>query len=287
MTRKQLFLILTLLAVSSSAFSQRTDSFFARYQARVEATQKEQPHWATPLVTTNPRLEQGFRNDFVRQSLPGSQSTWSYGNAQGLQFIPARRIELRLSPPPFITHALPRPNPTIEDGFGDVAFRMKYRLYGSSEEHHNTIVTAILPASIPTGKSKNGSCCAVLTPTLEIGKGFGRFDIVTSAGGTVPVTNAKGLGHQVSWNNALQLKTTRFLWVETEFNSAWFVGGKNDGHAQTFATPGVILSRLPLTRHSTGGPEQLVLTLGAGEQIALTHSATYNHSPLFTSRLRF
>ena len=28
-------------------------------------------------------------------------------------------------------------------------------------------------------------------------------------------------------------------------------------------------------------------TFGAGEQIALTHFNTYNHSPIFTTRLRF
>jgi hypothetical protein len=31
-----------------------------------------------------------------------------------------------------------------EDGFGDVAFRMKFRVYGSSEDHRNAIVTALL-----------------------------------------------------------------------------------------------------------------------------------------------
>jgi hypothetical protein len=39
---------------------------------------------------------------------------------------------------------------------------------------------------------------------------------------------------------------------------------------------------MPMTRSGN-----LTLTLGAGEQIALTHFNTYNHSPIFSVRLRF
>ena len=269
--------------LSAAALGNAQDSFIARHQARVEATQAEQPHWATPLVTTNPRLEQGLRSDFGRQSIAGGRLTWNYGNTQGLQFIPFRRVEVRLSPPPFLTHS----NPKTEDGFGDAGFRMKYRIYSSSEERHNAIVTFVLPATIPTGKSANGSCCATVTPTLELGKGFGKLDFVTSAGGALPVTNAAKLGRSIAWNNAIQYRIGRYLWLEDEFNSTFYKGGKNDGKEQTFTTPGIIFSRLPL-RHGHPSPsERLVLTLGAGEQIALTHFETYNHALVFTSRLRF
>ena len=80
---------------------------------------------------------------------------------------------------------------------------------------------------------------------------------------------------------------TQLLWFETEFNSTFYKGGSNDGKQQTFTTPGVIVSRIPLIRGSTGARDVLALTLGAGEQIALTHFNTYNHSPIFTGRLRF
>lgn len=248
------------------------------YEARLKATQAEQPRWATPLVTVAPRLEQGFRADFVRQSIADGQQSWNFGNTKGLQIVPFRRIELRFSPPPLVTHT----NPHSEDGFGDVAFRAKVRIYGSSEEHRNAIVTAILGASVPTGKNGNGSCCAILTPTVEAGKGFGKVDGITSLGGSLPVTSAATLGRQIVWNNAAQYHATRLLWVEAELNSTFFRGGKSDGRSQTFATPGVIVSRIPMTRSGS-----LALTLGAGEQIALTHFNTYNHSPIFTVRLRF
>jgi hypothetical protein len=255
--------------------------WFKGYEARLAATLAEQPHWATPLVTTNPRVEEDVRADFARQSLAGGQQSWNYGSTKGLQVVPFRRVELRFSPPPFLTHT----NPKLEDGFGDVAFRAKVRLYGSSEDKRNAIVTALLGASVPTGKSGNGSCCAILTPTLEAGKGFGRVDVVTSLGGSLPVSNVAKLGRQIVWNNVAQVHVTTLLWVETELNSTFYFGGSNDGKQQTFATPGVIMSRIPLKR--SGGVVRLALTLAAGEQIALTHFNTYNHSPIFSGRFRF
>jgi hypothetical protein len=271
--------VLCLVAAFRPASAQST--WLARYQSRLAATQTQQPHWATPLVTVAPRLEQGFRTDFVRQSIPAGQQTWNYGNTKGLQIVPLRRVELRFSPPPFITHT----NPRTEDGFGDVAFRMKVRLYGSSEQHRNAIVTAVLGASVPTGKSGNGSCCAILTPIVEAGKGFGLFTFTTSLGGSLPVTNAIQLGRQIVWNNAAQYHATHFLWVEIETNTTSYFGGKYDGKSQTFATPGIIVSRIPL---APGGPSSpLAISLGIGEQIALTHFNTYNRSPIFTARLRF
>ena len=270
-----------LLFVGGSISAVAQDGWFKRYEARLEETLTQQPHWATPLVTTNPRVEEDIRADFVRQSLSGGQQSWNYGNTKGLQIVPLRRVELRFSPPPFITHT----NSKLEDGFGDVAFRAKVRLYGSSEDHHNAIVTALLGASVPTGKSGNGSCCAILTPTLEAGKGFGKVDFVTSLGGSLPVSNAVKLGRQFVWNNAAQVHVTKLLWIETETNSTYYFGGTNDGKQQTFMTPGVIVSRIPLNRNS--GTVHLTLTLGVGEQIALTHFNTYNHSPIFSGRFRF
>jgi hypothetical protein len=267
-----------LAGVASAAAQGR---LWARLERNVEITHRGQPDWATPLVTVSPRPEEGFRTDFSRQSTAGGRTAWNYGGAKGLQFLPLPRMELRLSPPPFFAHS----NPKLEDGFGDVAFRLKYRLYGSAESSHDAIVTAELGASLPTGKSGNGSCCAVMSPTLEAGKGFGRLALTASAGGTLPVSGVTTLGRQVVLNEAIQYhatqyRGTRLLWLETEFNSTLYRGGRNDGKAQTFVTPGLVVSRIRLRG-------RLKLTLGAGEQIALTRFYTYNHSPIFSGRMRF
>jgi len=258
-------------------------TFWQSYQARAEATQVNQPHWATPLVTVNAHIDQGFRADFVRQTATSGVTTWNDGNTKGLQLIPFARTELRISPPPFFSHS----TSSTHDGFGDIAFRLKFRVYGSNEEHHNAVVSLALSASIPTGKNGNGSCCAIVTPTLLLGKGFRKLALTTNASGTLPVSNTAGLGRSIGWNNAVQYHATKYLWLENEINSTFYKGGKYDGKQQTFATPGLILSRIPLSHPKSGEKSPLFISFGVGEQIALTHFNTYNHSPILSGRLRF
>jgi len=79
----------------------------------------------------------------------------------------------------------------------------------------------------------------------------------------------------------------RFFWPEAEINSSFYKGGSNDGKIATFATPGLIVGRIPLTHDASGKPGRLGLTFGAGQQIALTHFHTYNHATVITVRLPF
>src|ERR1700676_1912344 len=80
--------------------AQQSSSFISRYQSRVTATQAEQPHWVTPLVTVTPRLEQEVRADFVRQTNAKLYDTWNFDNGKGLELIPERHIELLFNLPP-------------------------------------------------------------------------------------------------------------------------------------------------------------------------------------------
>ena len=105
--------------------------------------------------------------------------------------------------------------------------------------------------------------------------------------GFTAISGTDKLGRSAIWNNAIQVRLGKFVWVEDEFNSTFYKGGKNDGRQQTFATPGIIVSRIPLIRGAGGQTDPLAISLGAGEQIALTHFNTYNHAPIFTARLRF
>ena len=262
-------------------------SFVAKYQARVTATQSEQPHWVTPVATVTPRLEQEVRADFVRQTNAKRENTWNYGNSKGLEIIPSRRIELLFNVPAFFNRAT-----GAKDGFGDMSFNSKIRIFARNEEHGNAILTVFLAATIPTGKNANGSCCAVVTPTLATGKGFGQLALTSTLGGSLPVSNAHGLGHAITWNNVAQYRlaktgTARFFWPELEFNSSFFHGGANDGKIATYATPGIIIGRIPLSHAESGKPGRLGLTFGAGEQIALTHFHTFNHSIILTMRMPF
>ena len=113
-----------------------------------------------------------------------------------------------------------------------------------------------------------------------------------TAGGSLPVLNAKGLGHIIIWNNAVQYRLARggalrFLWPEIEFNANIYRGGANDGKEAVFVTPGLVVGRIPLTHNKSRGPGRLGVTVGVGEQIAITHFHTTNHNLIFTARLPF
>jgi hypothetical protein len=280
-------LVFTAAAISLPANAQ-SSGFISRYQARVSATQAEQPHWITPLVTVTPRLEQEFRTDFVRTTNGALYNKWNFGNGKGFEIIPTGHIELLVNLPPFFSHTAPGDN----DGFGDISFNSKYRFLARNEEHGNAIITAFFAASIPTGKSGNGSCCAVITPTLAVGKGWGLLALTSTAGGTLPITNSQGLGHTIAWNNVAQYRLAhsgagRLFWPEVELNSSFYKGGANDGKSTTYATPGLVIGRIPLTHDAKGKPGRLGLTFGAGEQIALTRFRSSNHNLVFTARLPF
>jgi hypothetical protein len=294
MTRLRSFLLITVVAMllcampAAAQAAASSDNFIARYQARVTATQNAQPHWITPLVTVTPRLEQEFRADFVRQTNAKLYDTWNLGNGKGLEIVPFRRIELLFNVPPFMDHT----QPAQKDGFGDVSFNSKLRILSRNEEHGNYILTAYLAASVPTGKNGNGSCCAVVTPSIGGGKGWGNLDLTSTLGGSLPMSNTKGLGHTTTWNNVVQYRLAktglaRLFWPEAEFNSSFYSGGTNDGKVATFATPGIVIGRVPLAHNPDGTPGRLGLTFGAGEQIALTHFHTFNHGIVLTARVPF
>jgi hypothetical protein len=280
-----------LCGLSASAGAQAASaskSFLAKWQARATAAQDEQPHWITTVVTVSPKVDQAIRSDFVRQTNSKGYNTWNYGNSRGLELIPERHIELLFSTPPFFNHA----QPGVKDGFGDIFLLMKYRIFARNEQHGNGIVSMFLAATVPTGKDANGSCCAIVTPTLAVGKGFGQLALTSLLGGSLPVSNAHVLGHTISWNSAVQYHLAkrgmaRFFWPEVEFNSSFYQGGSNDGKIATFGTPGLMIGRIPLSHDESGKAGRLGLSFGAAEQIALTQFHTYNHGVVLTLRMPF
>lgn len=267
-------LFLSVFTLPGSSFAQ--SSWSSRWLANVSKTQRQQPHWITPLVLVTPRLEQEVRADFVRHLLPGGQQSWNYDNGKGLEVIPQSRIELLFNAPPYLRHS----QNSFEDGLGDVSMLMKYRLLSANEVKGNYILTAFFGGSIPTGSYKNGGLSATLTPTLAGGKGWGRFDVESTLGGILPVDSVQQAGRSIVWNAVGQGHLGRFLWPELEMNSSFFAGGPHDGKAQVFLTPGLVLGRFPI--HNRIG-----LTLGAGMQIATSHYHPYNHALIFTARLPF
>jgi len=277
-----------LCASTETGRAQQHTSFIERWQARATEIQNQQPHWATPVATSTPKLDQAMRTEFVRQINSSHSSTWNLGNNKGLELIPERHTEIIFGVPPFFQHSQPR----VASGFGDFWFQAKYRFYARDERHGNVGVTAILYATLPTGKESNGQCCAVVTPTIAAGKGFGPFALMSTLGGSLPVSNATGVGRAILWNSVLQYRMgdqgfTRLLSPEVECNTSFFHGGSHDGKAMVFITPGLVLGRIPLSHDADGKPGRRALTLSAGEQVAVTRFHTYNHGLILGVRLPF
>jgi hypothetical protein len=275
MRRRDLFLGIAVFCLTSTLlFAQ--DGYFANWFARVDKTKNEQPHWVTPLATTTPRLEEEFRYDQLWQENAEGVTTDNYDGGKGLELIPFEKVEVIFNLPPYLVHN----NPTVRDGFGDVAFLVKYRLVSQNEEHGNYILTAFLGWSMPTGDHKNGALHPVITPTIAYGKGFGNFDLQGTFGVGLPTADTDIVGRNYAWNNTFQYRVLRKLWPEVELNSTFFQAGKNDGQKQNFVTPGLVMGRFRLVG-------RVGFTIGAGYQIATTRFHTNNHNAILSVRFPF
>lgn len=252
------------------------DGYFSGWFARVDKTKDEQPHWVTPLATTTPRLEEEYRYDQTWQENAKGMTTDSYDGGKGLELIPFEKVEVIFNVPPYIAHN----NPKVKDGWGDVAFLIKYRLLSANEEHGSYILTAFLGWSLPTGQFSNGALHPVITPTIAYGKGFGNFDVQGTLGVGLPTADTSTLGRTIAWNNTFQYRVFRKFWPEVELNSTFFQDGKNDGRKQNFVTPGLVMGRF----HLIG---RVGFTVGGGYQIATTQFHTTNHNGILTIRFPF
>ena len=275
MRRSDLFLV-GLVLCFSSILTEAQDGYFANWFARVDKTKDEQPHWVTPLATTTPRLEEEYRYDQLWQTSAKGITTNNYDGGKGLELIPFEKVEVIFNVPPYLVHN----DPKVRDGFGDVAFLVKYRLLSASEEHGSYILTAFLGWSLPTGDHKNGAAHAIITPTIAYGKGFGNFDLQGTFGVGLPTADTNLLGRNYAWNNTFQYRVLRKFWPEVELNSTFFQDGKNDGQTQNFVTPGLVMGRFRLWG-------RVGFTVGGGYQIATTRFHTSNHNAILSIRFPF
>jgi len=285
---RKLPLSLLFLLISANVYAQAgtvsapQDGFYSRWEARTNAIQSKQPPWAVPLVTTYTGLFQVVRTDIVHQVTPALTSTWNFDNSKGVNLIASNRTEIAFNLPPYIKH-----NSKAVDGFGDLSFLGKYRIASGNAQHGCYTLSAWVVATVPTGSAKNGSTDASIAPTLGTGKGFGRFDVQSTLGATLPtgkpaITTA---GRPVAWNTVAQYRLGKIFWPEIESNATFYKGGANDGKTQEFITPGLIVGKCAL--HAEDPKSRPGLAIGAGMQIAASHFHTYNHALILTARWIF
>jgi hypothetical protein len=279
MKRNVFILLFLLVATTNSLLSQ--DNFFAKWEARTTATQSKQPSWPPPLIAPYPMLIQVFRADFLRQITPTLTSTWNYGASRGLNLIPGFNSEFDFYYPPYMQHNTPK----VKDGFGDVGFLYKYRFLSRNEKEGNYMLSAQITATIPTGSHTNGSPDSSVSPTLLGGKGFGKFNVISCLGGTLPTEETNKVGRSIAWNTAAQYHISKYVWPELESNATWFFAGKNGGKKQNFVTPGIVFSKFKL--RPDDADSRIGVAFGAGMQIATSQFHTYNHELAFTTRLVF
>ncbi|HKW90164.1 MAG TPA: hypothetical protein VJN21_15540 [Candidatus Acidoferrales bacterium] len=271
------------LAAAGAAKAQ--DGFWANWGKQVDEALASQPKWVSPLATSSGAISQRLRTDFVRQITPSGTTTWNYGGGRGVNLIPWHKVEIGFNLPPYFQHN----TPSAEDGFGDFAINVKYRIAAGNAEHGNYVVSAALGGTFPTGSFKNGSARGSVTPTIYGGRFFGNFTVQSNVGASLPVGDTATLGRSVTWNIGSQYRINIAshawkLWPEIESNSTFYHGGPNDGRTQDFLTLGMTVNGIQLNR--TPG-SRLRVTFGTGMQIATTHFHTYNHAVILSSRCNF
>jgi hypothetical protein len=252
------------------------DSFYRSWRRMTEQADASQPDWLSPLATTSGRIKDEFRYDMWRQSTPTGSTISTFGGGKGLEFIAAPRVQLLLGVPSYIDHSVASP----PDRFGDLPLMLKFRIASANKSGGNHLVTFLLTVTAPTASRPNGTGDAVLTPTLALGKGWGRFDVQSTFGANLPVADTQRLGRQLLWNTTFQYRAGWKLWPELEVNSTFFQEGKSAGDKQAFLTPGLGFGRVRLYRG-------LRFSMAGGLQIAVTRFHTYDHRWMLSVRFPF
>jgi hypothetical protein len=272
MLRVSLWTVIIGLAAGSGAFAQ--DDGSPRWLERASITRAKQPDWVTPLITASANLEEAVIYDISRKIPPNGIPLVTAGSNRGIQFVPFGALQITFATTPYLFHN----NTRVKNGFGDTQFGFKYRLASSNIEHKDFAISIATGVSVPTGSYQNGQHSGTLTPTVLGEKGWGPFNVQSTIGIQIPVSDTYLTGQPYTFNTAFQYRLGKRVWPELEVNAMGYKGGPSDGKKQTFLTPGLFLGRIPLNRN-------MGLTFGVGMQIATTRYHTYNHSLLFSVRL--
>src|SRR6266853_36732 len=256
--------------------SDHQEDWVQAWMRKVAEARASQPHFVSPIVTTHVMLVQQYRYDMSWQQDPvGATVTSNYGGSRGLEIIPARRLEVGIFPPGYLVH-----QSSVPDGFGDLSFQVKFRAFSATEGRGDYFVGFFFGGSVPTGTPPNGIDHAILSPTLAAAKGLGHWDIQTTLGTNLPVSDANILGRAIVFNTAVNYKIKNKVWPMLEQNSTFWSGGALDGKKQVFLTPGIVVGSFAIA-------ERLRFAIGTGVQIAVTEFHQYNHRWILSLRFPF
>jgi hypothetical protein len=271
--------ILPLAAISLSCALFGQETAYERFRGHNAALKEIQPTWMSPLIQPDSRLGQSLRLSLSNSYTPTGTRTTNYGNWHTLSLPQGDRVQINLMAPPYIQNN----SSAMKDGFGDPMAEVKYRIASGNASHGNFIVTAMLAETWPTGSYNNGARTGVYYPTLAAGKMWGRFDVQTTLGGTMPTGKIAAQGRQICWNTTAQALVGKRLWADLENNATYNVGGPIGDKTENFLTPAAFY----VIRRDKWSPTHLVVIVGGGMQVATSAFHTYNHNLIPEVRILF
>jgi len=259
---------------SSAPEEKKGPSLLDRWLRMTDKVEETQPDWLSPLATTSGRLKNEIRYDVYDQPTTGGNRQFQLGGNRGVELITSPRTQVLLGVP---TYNITSPNGP-PNGFGDLPLQVKFRIASAERTEGNYLLTFILAATAPTGAHRYGSGAGVVMPSLAFGKGWGRFDVQSTVGQSLPTGDTTKIGRQFQWNTAFQYRTVWKLWPELETNATFYETGKLVGERQLFLTPGIGFGRVHLNR-------RFRFSAAVGMQIVATEFHTYNHRWIFSQRI--
>ena len=278
MKQLSVFSLALLVFLCWSGLAGAQQSFKQRFFSHNAAMTALQPSWPTPLVESEPRLTQYYRFAFSNQYTPAGTQIVNYGNGRGGGIVAFNRLEIDVLPPSYIQH-----NSSAQDGFGDAAALMKFRIASGNAEHGNFIVTALLGHAFASSPH-NGALTDTWTPAVAGGIGFLRhFDVESSLAGSLPTGKIAAQGRTIAWNALVHDHVSAHVWLELENNSTFFFAGSHDGKMQNFITP----AGFYVFRRAQWKPTHPYFVFAEGMQIATSGFHTYNHNLISEMRVLF
>jgi hypothetical protein len=277
--RSMPFLALTALFMVGIGGASAQQPLYEGVTAHNSSMSALQPSWIVPLVEADPRLVQVVRASFSNEYTAARAETVNYGDGRGITYILSDRFEFDYLVPPYIQHNVA----TSIDGLGDTSVLGKVRIASGDAGHGNYALGALLGHTFATGTYKNGAATDCWAPTLAGGRAFGRFDVQSSLGGSLPTGRITAQGRSIGWNALMQARGTRSVWFEMENNATFYFAGSHDGKMQNFITPAAFY----VMRRKGWEAAHPFLIFDGGMQIATSNLHTYNHNLISEARLLF
>jgi hypothetical protein len=237
-----------------------------------------QPTWMGPLIQSDARIGQGIKFSVSKSDFPPVHPI-VYGNNKGLSMVVDRRFQVEFDPPSYFRNH----SSTHQDGFGNAATQVKWRLASGNAEHGNFALTALLFHGFAPRGYQNQILSSYYVPAISAGKGFGRFVLLTNVGGFLPTAKIAAQGRTVEWNMTAQARATAHITFDIENNAAFVHASPDDGKTQNFITPVAFYT----VRRKDWKPEHAAVVFDCGEQIATSSYHAYNHNLITEMRIMF